>query len=50
MVALVDDLQKWLFVYVSEIGIFSPFDFTPFDLTFLDSNVVLMSLATFPNY
>jgi hypothetical protein len=47
MVALVEDLQIWLSVYVSENGIFSPFDFSPFDLTFLDSNVILISLETF---
>ena len=50
MVALVEDLQNWPYVYVSEIGIISPFDFSPFDLTFLDSNVVLISLETFSNH
>ena len=50
MVAFGEDLQNWPYVYVSENGIISPFDFSPFDLTFLDSNVVLISLETFPNY
>jgi hypothetical protein len=50
MVALVEDLQFWLNVYVSENGIFSPFDFSPFELTFVDSNVVLISLETFSNH
>ena len=46
-VALIEDLQNWSDVYVSEIGIISPFAFSPFDLTFLESNVVLISLETF---
>ena len=47
MVAFGEDLQNWSYVYVSEIGIFSLFDFSPIELTFVDSNVVLMSLETF---
>jgi hypothetical protein len=50
MVALLEDLQIWLYVYVSENGIFSPFDFSPFDLTFVDSYVILISLETFSNH
>ena len=50
MVAFGEDLQNWSYVYVSEIEIFSLFDFSPFDLTFLDSNVILISLGTFPNH
>ena len=50
MVAFGEDLQSWPYVYASEIGIFSLFDFYPFDLTFLDSNVILISLETFPNH
>ena len=50
MVAFGDDLQNWPYVYVSEMGIFSLFDFPPIDLTFLDSNVILISLETFPNH
>jgi hypothetical protein len=50
MVAFGEDLQNWPYVYVSEIGIFSLFDFSPFDLTFLDSNVILISLETFSNH
>jgi hypothetical protein len=49
-VALVEDLQKWLNVYVSENGIFSLFDFSLFDLIFLHSKVILISLGTFPNH
>jgi hypothetical protein len=49
-VALIEDLQNWLNVYVSENGIFSLFDFSLFDLIFLDSNVILISLETFPNH
>jgi hypothetical protein len=49
-VALVEDLQKWLNVYVSENGIFSLFDFSLFDLIFLDSKVTLTSLGTFSNH
>ena len=50
MVAFGEDLQNWPYVYVSEIGIFSLFDFPPFDLTFVDSNVILISLETFSNH
>ena len=47
MVAFGEDLQNWPYVYGSEIGVFSLFDFSPFDLTFLDANVILISLETF---
>jgi hypothetical protein len=47
MVAFGEDLQNWPYVYVSEIGNSSPFDFSPNDLIFLDSNVILISLETF---
>ena len=50
MAAFGEDLQNWPYVYVSENGIFSLFDFSPFDLTFLDSNVSLISLETFSNH
>jgi hypothetical protein len=50
MVALLEDLQIWLYVYLSENGIFSPIDFSPFTLTLVDSNVILISLETFPNH
>jgi hypothetical protein len=50
MVAFGEDLQNWSYVYVSEIGIISQIDFSSFDLTFLDSNVILISLETFPNH
>ena len=50
MVAFGEDLQNWPYVYVSEIGIFSLFDFSPFDLTFVDSNVILIGLETFSNH
>ena len=50
MVAFGEDLQSWPYVYVSEIGIFSLFDFSLFDLIFLDSKVILVSLETFPNH
>ena len=50
MVAFGEDLQNWPYVYVSEIGVFSLFDFSPFDLTFLDSNVIIISLETFSNH
>jgi hypothetical protein len=49
-VALVEDLQKWLNVYVSENGIFSLFDFSLFDLAFLHSKVTLTSLGSFSNH
>jgi hypothetical protein len=44
------DLQNWLKVYVSENGIILLFDFSPLDLTCLDSNVILISLETFSNH
>lgn len=50
MVALVEDLQIWLYVYVRENGIFSLFNFSPFDLTLVDSNVILIGLETFSNH
>ena len=50
MVAFGEDLQNWSYVYVSEIGIISQIDFSSFDLTFLDSNVILISLETFSNH
>lgn len=50
MVAFDWDLQNCSYVYEMEFGIFSLFDFSPFDLTFLDSKVVLISLETFPNH
>jgi hypothetical protein len=34
-------------VYVREMGIFSLFDLSPFELTCVDSNVVLIGLETF---
>lgn len=49
MEAFGEDLQNWPYVYVSEIGIISLFDFSLFDLTCLDSNVILISLETFSN-
>ena len=45
-----ENLQNWPYVYVSEIGIFSLFDFSPFELTFVDSKVVLISLETFSHH
>ena len=50
MVAFDEDLQNWPYVYESEIGIFSLFDFSPFDLILLDSNVIPISLETFSNH
>jgi hypothetical protein len=50
MVAFGEDLQNWSYVYVSKNGIISPFEFSLFDLIFLDSNVILISLGTFPNH
>jgi hypothetical protein len=50
MVAFDEDLQNWPYVYVSEIGIISQIDFSSFDLTFLDSKVILISLEQFPNH
>jgi hypothetical protein len=44
------DLINWPYVYGSENGIISLFDSSPFDLTFLDSNVILISLETFSNH
>ena len=50
MVALNEDLQIWLSVCEWILGIFSLFDFSLFDLIFLDSKVVLISLETFSNH
>ena len=50
MVAFGDDLQNWPYVYVGEIGIISLIDFSPFDLNFLDSKGILISLETFSNH
>jgi hypothetical protein len=50
MVAFGEDLQNWLSVYLSENGIFSLVDFSPFELTFLDSNVIFICLETFSHH
>ena len=50
MVALVEDLQNWLMCMWVKNGIFSLFHFSPLDLIFLDSKVILISLGTFPNH
>ena len=47
MVALIEDLQIWLSVCEWTLGIFSLFDFSLFDLIFLGSKVILISLETF---
>jgi hypothetical protein len=49
-VALVKDLHIWLNVYESKNGIFSLSYFSLFDLIFLGSKVILISLGTFPNH
>jgi hypothetical protein len=50
MVASYEDLQNGPKCMWVKYGIFSPFYFSPIDLTFLDSNVILISLGTFPNH
>jgi hypothetical protein len=50
MVALVEDLQIGLSVCEGILGIFSLCDFSSFELTLVDSNVILIGLETFSNH
>ena len=50
LVALVEDLQNGPKCMWVKYGIFSLFGFSSFDLTLVDSNVILISLETFSNH